>query len=123
MPVKLSNLSHKTTIVTDPSCVSTGQTVIVSGALIGQGSNFSYTGVGAVIYNSTGTFIGDGETSLLLVHPAQTVPFKLSVRFSGQAAYCTISWGLAPSGLTDGTPVTIPTVGGTTTIPTLSHQG
>jgi type 1 fimbria pilin len=113
LPVTLSNFSHKATIVSNPSCESTGQSVIVTGELVGQGSNGSATGVGAVIYDSHGTFIGDGETPLLTVHPGQTVPFKLTATVQGTAASSDISWGIGPTGSTTGTPVGSSPAGGT----------
>lgn len=113
LPVTLSNFSHKATIVSDPSCESTGQSVIVTGELVGQGSSGSTTGVGAVIYDSHGTFIGDGETHLFSVHPVQTVPFKLKVTVQGTAASCNITWGFGPTGSTTGTPVGSSPAGGT----------
>lgn len=113
MSVSLNNLSHKATIVSDPSCMPTGQSVIVRGELVGQGSTASRTGVAAVIYNSKGTFIGDGESPLLTIHPGQTVPFKFSAAIKGTPASCTITWGFGPVGSTTGTPVGSSLSGGT----------
>jgi len=113
LPVRLSNFSHKSTIVSNASCESTGQSVVVTGELVGQGSNGSTTGVGAVIYDAHGTFIGDGESPLLTVHPGQTVPFKLTATVQGTAASCDISWGFGPTGSTTGTPVGSSPAGGT----------
>lgn len=113
LPVTLSNFSHKATIVSNPSCESTGRSVIVTGDLVGQGSSGSTTGVGAVIYDSHGTFIGDGETPLLSVHPGQTVPFKLTASAKGTPASCNITWGFGPTGSTTGTPVGSSPAGGT----------
>lgn len=113
MSVSLNNLSHKATIVSDPSCMPTGQSVIVRGELVGQGSTASRTGVAAVIYNSKGTFIGDGESRLLTIHPGQTVPFNFSAPIKGTPASCTITWGFGPVGSTTGTPVGSSLSGGT----------
>jgi len=82
-----------TVTVTNALCVSKGHTVVVSGDLVGEGSLTAHSGVGALIYDSKGAYIGDGESPVLSAHPGQTVPFKFSAPVVGTPASCTISWG------------------------------
>jgi len=85
-----------TATVTHVSCVAKGHTVVVSGDLVGEGSLTTQSGVAALIYDSKGSYIGDGESPVLSAHPGQTVPFRFSASVLGTPASCTISWGFGP---------------------------
>lgn len=87
----------KTATVTNASCVSAGRTVVVRGDLVGEGSVTTHSGVAALIYDSKGAYIGDGEAPVLSAHPGQVVAFKFSAPVRGTPASCTISWGFGPT--------------------------